>query len=102
MRWFPASKVEAPEAKFLDVILYSREQIIKERAAMQDNAPVPDAPWGIISVKAQDEDYETPMQPITVMRNALGVEEGGSGVSLNREAYTASVEYWRTHAPIAE
>ena len=28
-------------------------------------------PWGIISVKAQDEDYETPMQPITIMRNSL-------------------------------
>lgn len=23
---------------------------------------LPDAPWGIISIKAQDEDYETPMQ----------------------------------------
>lgn len=29
------------------------------------------APWGIISVKAQDEDFETPMQPITIMRNSL-------------------------------
>ena len=29
------------------------------------------APWGIISVKAQDEDYETPMQPVTIMRNSL-------------------------------
>ena len=28
-------------------------------------------PWGIISVKAQDEDFETPMQPITIMRNSL-------------------------------
>jgi len=27
----------------------------------------------------QEEDYETPMQPITVMRNALGGEHGGSG-----------------------
>jgi hypothetical protein len=23
---------------------------------------LPDVPWGIISIKAQDEDYETPMQ----------------------------------------
>ena len=29
------------------------------------------APWGIISVKAQNEDFETPMQPITIMRNSL-------------------------------
>jgi hypothetical protein len=27
------------------------------------------------------------MQPITMLRNALGREEGGSGVPLNREAY---------------
>ena len=40
------------------------------------------------------------MQPITMMRNALGREEGGSGVPLEREKYNASVEYWRTHAPI--
>jgi len=34
-RWFPASQVEEPEAKMLDVILYSREQIGEERKAMQ-------------------------------------------------------------------
>lgn len=28
------------------------------------------------------------MQPITMLRNALGREEGGSGVPLNRDAYT--------------
>ncbi len=27
------------------------------------------------------------MQPITMLRNALGREEGGSGVKLDREAY---------------
>ena len=32
----------------------------------------------------QDEEYETPMQPITMLRNALGKEEGGSGVPLER------------------
>ena len=29
---------------------------------------------------------------------SLGVEEGGSGVALDREAYARSVEFWRTHA----
>ena len=33
-RWFPTAEVEAPEAKWLDVILYSREQLAKEYAAM--------------------------------------------------------------------
>ena len=40
------------------------------------------------------------MQPITMMRNALGREEGGSGVALSRDAYAASVAYWQGHAAI--
>lgn len=59
-----------------------------------------DAPWGIISVKAQDVDHELPMQPITMMRNALGANEGGSGVPIDRDAYKASVKFWAEHAPI--
>lgn len=39
--------------------------------------------YGIVSVKPQDVDIETPMQPITMMRNALGKEHGGSGVPLD-------------------
>lgn len=61
---------------------------------------LPPAPWGIISVKAQDEAFELPMQPITMLRNALGREEGGSGVAIDRGAYAASVEYWQGHAAI--
>lgn len=57
--------MDVPEAKFLDVILYSREQLVKEYEAMPGKGSpkaLPAAPWGIISIKAQDEDYETPMQ----------------------------------------
>lgn len=62
--------------------------------------------WGIVSVKAQDEgtityltqDFELPMSPITMMRNALPVEHGGSGVLLERPAYMTSVAYWQHHA----
>ena len=102
-RWFPEEKVEIPEATFLDIILYSREQLELERSAMaskQERPPLPDAPWGIISVKGQTVDYECPMTPITIMRNALGREEGGSGVPIDREKYAASVEYHQHHAPL--
>ncbi|CAN0440243.1 unnamed protein product, partial [Hapterophycus canaliculatus] len=78
----------------------SREQIRKETAAMGKEGTQSDAPWGIISVKSQDVDYEIPMQPITMMRNALGKEEGGSGVTLEREKYLESVAFWRKHAPV--
>jgi len=107
-RWFPAGQVEQPVAKVLDIIVYSREQLVMERAAQakqqqqqtQDSDVLPDAPWGIISIKAQDEEFETPMQPITMLRNALGKEEGGSGVPLDRAKYLESVEYWKEHAVV--
>jgi len=40
--------------------------------------------FGIVSVKPSDVPYETPMDPITMMRNALGKEYGGSGVGLDK------------------
>jgi hypothetical protein len=38
------------------------------------------------------------MAPITMMRNALGVAEGGSGVPIDRVAYARSVAFWSAHA----
>ncbi len=34
VEFIDSSKIESPEATFLDIILYSREQIIKENEAM--------------------------------------------------------------------
>ena len=48
--------VEAPQATWLDIILYSREQLIAEREALPRSGPVadlPEAPWGIVSIKGQ-------------------------------------------------
>lgn len=86
----------------MDIILYSREQIIKENEAVDVPADPShgDSPWGIVSIKAQDEDYELPMKPITMMRNAVGKEQGGSGVPIDRDEYMKAVEYWRNHAVI--
>ena len=55
-RWIPSTKVEVPEAKMLDIILYSREQILKEKESLPSEDKldeIPDVPWGIISIKAQ-------------------------------------------------
>ena len=115
-RFFPASSPPAlsrPDAAWLDVILYSRDQLAAEAAALpaadragrvgEDGAPPSHLPpWGVISVKAQDVPSELPMQPITMLRNALGREEGGSGVRLDREAYEASVTYWSAHAAVVD
>jgi Protein of unknown function (DUF3228) len=105
-RYFPKTllddtKVQLPVAKYLDLILYSREQINKENAAQGQPINPETAPWGIVSIKAQDVPYELPMTPITAMRNALGKEEGGSGVPLNREEYMKAVNYWKDHATVS-
>lgn len=40
------------------------------------------------------------MQPITMMRNALGREYGGSGVPLDEGKYRESVAFWSKHVAI--
>lgn len=98
IQYFDQREVIVPVASFLDIILYSREQIIKENEAMPNKSasvtPPSDAPWGIISVKSQLCNFECPMQPITMMRNALGREQGGSGVPLEESKYRESIKFW--------
>ena len=89
VRWFEG--VEPPVAGYLVVILYSREQMAKEGTTV-------DADWGVVGCLATAEPEEIPMAPITMMRNALGVEEGGSGVPMDRAAYRRSVEFWDRNA----
>lgn len=89
VRWFEG--LEPPVARYLIPILYSREQLARE------GTPIA-ADWGVVGCMYTMEPVETPMAPITMMRNALGVEEGGSGVALDREAYARSVAFWNTHA----
>jgi len=103
-RFFPKELVgdDLPKAKYLDLILYSREQINKENEAMNKGKdPNETAPWGIVSIKAQDVNHELPMTPITAMRNALGKEEGGSGIPIDRCAYMEAYKYWNSNANIS-
>ncbi|KAL3790750.1 hypothetical protein HJC23_010029 [Cyclotella cryptica] len=58
-------------------------------------------PWGILSIKAQDIDRKLPMIPTTAVQNALGKEEGGSGVPIDREKYMEAYHYWKDHATVA-
>jgi hypothetical protein len=40
------------------------------------------------------------MQPITMMRNALGRDQGGSGVPLEVDKYRESVAFWKKYVAI--
>jgi hypothetical protein len=66
---------------------------------MNETPPESTAPWGIISVKGQLCDYELPMQPITIMRNAL-ISEGGSGVDIDPIKYRESAKFWMDNVSI--
>lgn len=89
VRWFEG--VEPPVAEYLVVILYSAKQLEIEGSAI-------DGEWGVVGCLYTAAPEEIPMAPITMMRNALGVEEGGSGVPLDREAYRRAVEFWENNA----
>lgn len=88
-RWFEG--LEAPVANWLVAILYSREQLAKEGEVIAGD-------WGIVGCLYTEQPEDIPMAPITMMRNALGVAEGGSGVALDREAYARSVAFWDANA----
>jgi len=89
VRWF--EDVDVPVAGYLLPILYSRAQLAKEGSPIE-------AEWGVVGCLYTAEPEEIPMVPITMLRNALGVEEGGSGVPLDRDAYRQSVAFWDRHA----
>jgi hypothetical protein len=89
VRWFEG--IEPPVANYLLPILYSREQLALEGSPIE-------ADWGVVCCLYTMEPAELPMVPITLLRNALGIAEGGSGVALDRAAYRRSVAFWDAHA----
>lgn len=108
-RWFQLP-LSVPIANYLIVVVYSREQLLKEYNAniekikfegksflssfeLEENCL-----WGVVAILGQTHPGEEPMQPITMMRNSLGVSEGGSGVELDKEKYLSSVEFWTNNA----
>lgn len=93
VRWLelPADKI--PIAEFLCIVLYDKEQLAKEGTSIEGD-------YGIVTILGQTHHNEEPMAPITAMRNALGVNEGGSGVPLDREAYRRSVAFWDKNAAV--
>jgi len=92
VRWFEG--LEVPRAEFLVLVLYSAEQLQKEEVEIGNDS------WGVVAILGQMHDEEEPMTPITAMRNALGVEEGGSGEPLDKAAYLLSAEFWNNHATV--
>jgi hypothetical protein len=95
-RWLDLP-LSAPKAEYLVVVLYSKEQLDKERKEGEEEF---DGDWGAVAILGQMSAQEEVMKPITMMRNALGIEEGGSGVPIDREAYKKSVDFWSNNATV--
>jgi len=102
-RWFEIPRQFVPTADYLVIVLYSYDQLLEEHKRKNGNQPFKlddNTDWGIVAILAQMTDQEEPMKPITMLRNSLGKEEGGSGVSLDREKYKESVEFWKNNATV--
>lgn len=95
-RWFELPPpIRPPEAKYVTLVLYSKEQLEKETPGTTFEWN-----WGVVAILAHNGMEPEPIPPITMFRNSLGVEEGGNGVPINKEKYLKSVEFWKTHANI--
>lgn len=87
-------------ANYVVFVLYSREQLDKEFKPKEEGQEFyfdDSVEWGIVSIMGTVLPYPDPLVPITIMRNALGVEEGGNGETLNKKIYNESVEFWSKH-----
>ncbi len=89
--------IQLPTAKFLTIVFYSNEQLMKENEHMIYEEII-DYKWGIVSIMAHDHEGVSPMPPITMFRNSLGLDQGGNGEPLNLEKYKQSVEFWKHYA----
>lgn len=98
-RWFEFP-IEVPKAKYLQIVLYSKEQIVKEAKSRGDEVSNDLTDWNIIAILGQDSGVIEPMLPITMMRNALGTEEGGNGAPLDKKEYGKSVDFWSKMATV--
>ncbi len=85
--------VEKPTAQFIHLVVYSKAQLAKEEDPIE-------ADWGIVLISGSESAELEPMKPITAMRNALGVTEGGSGVPLDQDSYRRSVDFWSRYVAI--
>lgn len=89
-----------PSANHIVFVLYSKEQLEKEFKQKEEDDTFyfdDSVEWGIVCIMGTLCPYPDPLVPITIMRNALGINEGGNGEKLNREVYNESVEFWSKH-----
>jgi hypothetical protein len=98
-RWFEFP-IEMDPAKYLQIVLYSKDQLIQESKSRNEGMDPNWTDWNVIAILGQNSGIVEPMTPITIMRNSLGMKEGGNGHQLNREEYKRSVDFWSKMATV--
>lgn len=98
-RWFEGC--EAPVAKYLDVVLYSRsrmEEMYSETSLAHPD--IPNADWSIVSISGELYRKTHPKNPEKLLHNHLNNDLGGNGEPLDITEYTEAVSFWNDHAMI--
>jgi len=88
------------DANYIVFVLYSKEQLQKEFKPKEEGQEFyfdDSVEWGVVSIMGTVLPYPDPLVPITIMRNALGVDEGGNGETLNKKVYNESVDFWKKY-----
>ena len=100
-RWFELPIKNTEPSKCLVLILYSREQLLKERDENGGEFEIPEeCEYGIVALQALDEPVVEPMPPYTMVRNALGIKWGGNGEDIIEDYLREAAIYWNEHAII--
>ena len=91
---------KSADANYIVLVLCSKEQLQKEfkpKEEGQDFYFDDNVEWGVVSIMGTMEPKPDPLVPITIMRNALGIKEGGNSMPINIIEYNKSVEFWRNY-----
>lgn len=99
-RWLEIPYQFIPRAEYLVIVLYSYEQLLNEKNEEETFELKDNTDYGIVAILGQMSDKEEPMKPSTMIRNAMGIEHGGSGVELDTEQYQKSVDFWNDYVTI--
>jgi len=101
-RWFEFPIKNTKEAEFLVLILYSREQLLKEHEGEEEFEISESADYGVVALQALEVPVVELMTPYTMVRNSLGIKWGGNGEEVNEEYIRKASEYWSTNAIIKQ
>jgi hypothetical protein len=99
-RWVELpSYYKKPQANYMVCILYSYDKLKEEFYSKEENKDLEFylndiTDYGVVAIQATMEPNADPLPPITSIRNALGMEEGGNGEKLDKELYKKSIEFW--------